>query len=531
MRAVLLLAMLLLAGCAASPPEEPPALRLLALDGRWPFDPALGEALLAEAGAPAPVGRLVFVEAAGSRALADVAGLDAGAARALGVPEPVRGVARVSAAWAAREGAQANATLALTAYAFPTPYVATFFEMERTPACERRPDAKLCFLPQEAQGEARLRLRVDEGARDAAFLPDLVELGPHARPAWWNGSFESPAGERAPFSAFAGLDGTLTAAEFADEMAQGEWTVRFTLEANGTLAAAGAAGIVRVREPGYLWFDDRLAEVQDPRDQARTVLADATSARVDLRVEVADALPSGIDIILALDDARDLARTPDVTALLVALTPAQERAVAGAAGPDGVTLALRPRALPTGASAPSPTRTLVLAAPPDLDPASLPAVPGARTPALALAGRPGIGEPLEANGTRLGDAALLLAHAAGEPVFTLPAGGRWSLVEHALENLSRSRTLALGSQDLVPTPTATLRIETGGGNATRSIVAIGGVEEGPSATLWTSAALVAGVGRPVAPRLLVPLDAGADADEVAGRVLAAWGERGVVLAR
>ncbi|HVM46028.1 MAG TPA: hypothetical protein VM582_08850, partial [Candidatus Thermoplasmatota archaeon] len=69
MRAALALLLLLapaFAGCAGEAPAEPdgePRLLMLALDGRWPFDPARAEALLAAAGAPPAQGALVFAEA------------------------------------------------------------------------------------------------------------------------------------------------------------------------------------------------------------------------------------------------------------------------------------------------------------------------------------------------------------------------------------------------------------------------------------------------------------------------------------
>lgn len=523
-----------LAGCAApeARPAAAPELRLLALDGRWPFDPARAEALVARAGAPAPVGALVFGEAMGERAAADHVGLDEAAARAFGLEPLAPGEALVTRAWAEREGAREGEALELRAQAHPDPYVATYFEMERTPPCERRPDAKLCFLPIVEEGVARLRLRVDEGARDAGFLPDLVELGPGARPAWWNGTFEGPQGERHAFTAHAPPEGNLTPAEFDGAMSAGEWIVSFRLETRHGVAPAGAAGIVRLREPGYLWFDDRLQQHTEAAVQARAVLANATATRAEVRVRaLVDALPAGAQVALSLEDARALAGTRGVTALLVNWTDAHAAAVDAARGPDGVSLALRPRGL--GDAAPPPARQgdLVFAAPAGIDVATLPPVEGAGAPALALAGRAPVGEAALMDGEPLGADVLLLAHADGPLPWSLPAGARWTVPQDALENLTRSRTLALASADLLAAPVATARIELGAGNLTRSMVAIGGVEGGPDGALWTSAALLAGVGRPGLARVLLPVEPGADRDEVARRALDAWAGHGVALDR
>ena len=533
---VLLLA-LLLAGCGApEPAPEPPgepSLMMYALDGRWPFDPARAEARLAAAGAPPSVGALVLGEAAGARAVGEFAGLDARAASRLGVRAPAPGEAIVARAWAEREGAPEGGTLTLRGRSTPDPYVATYFEMERTQPCERREEAKLCFLPSADGTVARLRLRVDPGARDGAFLPDLVELGAGARPAWWNGSFEGPGGETRAFSAYAGAEGTLVPGEVLGEMTSGEWVISFRLEMRLGVAPAGAAGIVRVREPGYHWFDDRLQQHADPAAQARAVLANGSATSLAVRiVGVADDLPAGADIILALDDARALSGAAErVSALLVDLTPAQEAALEAARGGDGVALALRARPLPAQAPMRAASGALVLAAPGPVDLAALPAVPGAGAPALALAGRPPVGEAGTMDDAALNDTLLLLAHADGPVPWSLPPGSRWTRAQDALDNLSRSRTLALASPDLGLGPVSTAPIEIGSGNTTRSMVAIGGVEGGPEDALWTSAALVAGAGRPALPRLIVPVDAGADRDAVARAVLEAWAEHGVALDR
>lgn len=538
LRAAWALALLLVpawAGCAQPPPPpEEPEVLLLALDGRWPFDPQRAQALIARAEAPAPEGSLVLGEAMGARVVGDFAGLDTRAGATLGTAVPARGEAFVSRAWAQREGARIGETLALRSHASEAPYVASYFEMERTPPCERRADAKLCFLPVIEQGVARLRLRVDPGARDAAFLPDLVELGPGARPAWWNGTFEGPNGERKPFTAYAPLEANLTFAEIPGEMAAGDWIVSFRLDTRLGVAAAGSAGIVRVREPGYLWFDDRLQQHADGAAQARAIIANMTPTRASVRVaDVADALPLGADIILDIEDARALAGTNGVSALLVNWTPSALGLLdaARSQSPDGVSLALRARAPPANATRAVPAGDPTFAAPADLDLASLPPIEGALAPALALAGRAPVGESPTIDAAVVDAPLLLLAHADGRVPWTLPPGARWEQAPDALENLSRSRTLALASEDLLLAPIATARVEIGSGNTTRTLVAIGGVEGGPSKALWTSAALVAGSGRPVSPRIVLPVEEGADREAVIARALDAWSKHGVVLDR
>lgn len=533
----LLVLALVLTGCTNAPPAEAPQvpeLRMVALDGRWSFDPAKAAALLSQANASPPLGALVFAEARGARSVADVAGVDAGAAAALGISAPTKGEAVLARAYATRERLDPGGRLALTAASFPSPYVATYFEMERTPTCANRAEAKLCFLPELEPGTARLRLRVDEGARDAAFLPDMVELGPQGRPAWWNGTFASPEGVTTPFLAHAGLTGELTPAERPGPLERGEWVISFRLEVNGKLAPSGAAGIVRVREPGYLWFDDRLQEVSDPAGQARSVLANGTQRRIDVRIaRIVDDLPGAADVLLAYEDALALANTTRPTALLANLTRDQMRAMGVARGADGVTTALRARPLPA-AEAPravDPAGALIFVGPPGLDLRELPPVEGALAPSLALAGRSAVGEPFELDGERAPRDTLLLAHAAGPVSWSTPPGGRWTMTSEALENLSRSRTLALASSDLLAAAIATMRVEMGDGNTTRSMVAIGGVVGGPHRVLWTSTALVAGAGQPVGARVILPLAAGADRSDVAEAALAAWAPFGLVLDR
>lgn len=520
-RAALLVLMVLAAGCSAPAPPavETGEMGLFALDGRWPFPEPAASAILARHGL-AGAGALVLGEAMTDARVVDVAGLDEAAARALNVTLPPPGAALAVAGIAG--------PLVLRAHASPPPYVATFFEMERTAPCSVR-EAKLCFLPPEREGEARLRLTVEEGARDAAFLPDLVELGVSARPAWWNGSFVGPDGTVARFSAVAPRDGPLLPAELPGNMAPGVWTVSFRLETVHGLAAAGAAGIVRVREPGYLWFDDRLQASQDARDQAQAVLANLTPTRVELDVAGALRAPVlGADIILRIEDARALFATGgDVTGLLVDATATQRAALDADRPSTSLGTALRWRALPA-ARPPVAGDALVFAAPHDLDVTGLPPVAGLRAPMLALASRVPAGETVRVGDDAHGEGALLLAPAQGALPIALPAGARWTEAEHAIENLTRSRTLALAGPGMRAPASATLRTQVGEGNASRTLVVVGGVLGGPSDALWTSAAFASGAARPALPRIVAPLAPGADPEAARAAALAAWGAHGVV---
>lgn len=493
---------------------------LAALDGRWPFGITRASAVLAARGVPAPQGLLALDEAileSTSPALVDVVGADQAAASAFAVTLPPAGEVVLSRAAATSAGAQVGASIALRGHSSPTPYVASFFEMERVERCSSDPHARLCFLERTPEGEARLRLRVEPGARDAAFLPDLVELGPRGLPAWWNGSFVSPSNVSTPFQARATSATDLVPAMRDGEMETGDWTIAFTLDANGTRTAAGAAGIVRVREPGYLWFDDRFALEDDPRAIASAVLANLTFTRAQLRVaRVEDALPMGAGALLALDDARALLGVAphEATALLVNATQADARALDEARTSGAIEAALRLRPLPEPRAQRPAEGALVLVAPDARAPP-----PGAT---LALAGRASAGETIAIDGEALPSGALLLSPASGPIPWRMPAGGRWPNAEAALDNVSRARTLALASEDLLDAPAATARVQMGDGNTSRALTAVGTVAGAPPQTLWTSAAFIAGSGKPLLPRLIVPLEPG----ETREAASAGWRERG-----
>jgi hypothetical protein len=171
----------------------------------------------------------------------------------------------------------------------------------------------------------------------------------------------------------------------------------------------------------------------------------------------------------------------------------------------------------------------VLRAPPDLDPASLPAIEGAGGPPVkALALHPPLGLNVAVDGKNLTRQVRLLAPAGPAP-WTLPAGARWATPAEALENLSRSRTLILGSDDVAPPGIQVARLVMGEERAGRVGVLVGTVAGGPGGTFWASVALLAGAGEPAGARVVLPLAQGADPEQVAARVRQAWGPMGLAL--
>lgn len=538
----LLLLALALAGCSTppAPPEAEPTPHLLALDGRRDYDRARGEALLAKAGLGPVQGAAWFgggILHAPDPLAADYAALEPAALAWLapGVPQPAPGAVVVSAPYAERHGLEPGERVELRAWRWPPPLVATSFEMERTRPCDPDRPARLCFSATLDDTETELHLAVDEGSQDLAFLPDMAELG-GAAPAWWNGTFTGPRGEESPFQALVDAQGNPSSGERNGTMDAGTWVIRYHLETLRGRMPAGLAGIVRLREPGYHWFDDRLQGHDTPEAQARAVLATAEPVRLDLVVHAAAELPralSGFDLLLAPEDAQRLEGrgAHRVGALLLNATPDQgallqpHREVA----PDLTTIALDLRALAPPPPAPEPTRAILFRAPPDVDAAALPPVEGAAAPRLALALRPGVGANVSIDGRNLTTGAIILAPAgpAGTPPpWTMPTPARWATPREALENLSRSRTLLLASDDLATRDVAVARLLIGTEGAGRVAVVVGVVEGGPHGVLWASAPLAVGAGEPEA-RVVLPLAPGADPATVAERARAAWAPYGV----
>ena len=560
--ALLLLLLLLvaaLAGCAAPAPPPPtpgpdptpptqelgpdvPRAMLLALDGRWDVPREAAEGLLQRADVGPVAGVAWFgtgILRRGEESLPyDHAALDAGALAAVGADfaPPEEGTLVASRAYADAHGLAAGDEVTLQAWRWPVPLVATAFEMDRTRACDPEAPAKLCFAEQQAEGITELHLRVAGGAQDLSFLPDLAELGTSGVPAWWNGTFRSPSNETFPFQARVDRLGAPTPALREGPLDPGTWIIRYTLDTAKGRAPAGLAGIVRLREPGYQWFDDRIQAQDDPAAQAEGVLRRAVEGNVTLRVARVEAFPrnlSAFDLLLAPADARALRAADEERVGGLVVVAGRDAAARIEAAREGVldpallALQLRPFApalprAPTGDA-------LVFRAPPDVDAAALPPVEGAGgPPAKALALEPPVLLPVSANGTELPVRVRLLAP-AGPPPWTMPPGARWASAAEAMENLSRSRTLVLASGDLAPQGALVQRLVLGDEVMGRVAVLVGTVQGGPAGTLWASAALVAGAGEPAGARIVLPLAPGADADAVAQRARAAWGPLGLAL--
>lgn len=544
----LLLLALALAGCAAQPPEpaatqppEPgPSPHLLALDGRWDYDRAKGDAILQKAGLGPARGAAWFgggiLHASGPLA-ADYAALEPAALAWLApdAKQPAPGSVVVNASYAARHGLAPGDAVELRAWRWPPPLVATSFEMERTRPCDPGRPARLCFSPTLDDTETELRLSVDEGSQDLAFLPDMAELG-GAAPAWWNGTFTSPRGEESPFQASVDADGNPSSGERNGTLEPGTWVIRYHLDTLRGRMPAGLAGIVRLREPGYHWFDDRLQRHPTPEAQARAVLDTAEPVSLNLTVQATAELPwtlSGFDLLLAPEDAQRVEGhgAHRVGALLLDARPSHNALLQPhrETAPDLTTLALDLRPLAPAPPAPEQTRALLFRAPPDLDAAALPPVEGAGAPTLALALRPGVGAPVSIDARNLTVGTVLLAPAGpqGAPLpWTMPESGRWDTPREALENLSRSRTLVLASDDLAPPGVVVARLVVGSDVAGRVAVVVGVVQGGPHGVLWASAPLAVGAGEPEA-RVVLPLEPGADPAAVAERARQAWASFGV----
>jgi len=581
---ILLVAPLWLAGCtapdgtpttptgSATPPTPddglevgPPRLHLLALDGRWTFAPAEARAWLARAGledierGTLRLQDLIVTPDAGngnlsrnvSRAphLLQAVRLDAAARSTLGLP--ATGSVATQALATALD-VDVAATLAWTNTTAPTPLFATFYEMERTPQCADQPAAALCFAVGANPHEAVLRLRVPVDGQDLGFLPDLVELGPTGTPAYWNGSFESPSGQRAPFHAFALREGTIRAAEFNGPAEAGIWTIRYQLESRGVLQAAGAAGIVRLRSPGYTWFDDRYQEILPGAPQAVALLANLSAARG--QVEVAAIVPTlGLaDIDLLLDGPPGA-----ISGMLVMADENDVRAL-DAARDDSATgrgLHVRPLQLDAAAPTAAPTAdlqvdarvdmrvdarvkpTLLFALPADVDPADLPVLAGERERLLSAATRaPYAATHVIKNGSEGARdqpaGALFLAPATPALPWRLPDPPRWADAAATLENISRARTLVMGSTDLVAPGTTAGRVALGElSSAQRVVVAVGHLEGGPPRSYLAAAAFVDGVGHASFPRLAVSFHADVDLAAARDEAAHAWAPWGVAFDR
>lgn len=544
MRALLLVVLLVapLAGCAqpVATTKEPLGPQLLALDGRWPLPVAAMQGLLADASWRAAAGAAWFgrgVATWGDKsATVDFAALEPGAAALLdatgALAAPAPGEVVLNGSWARANGLAAGDALALRATAFPKPLVAAAYEMERVRTCEQTPQAKLCFEPTDP-GFVALRLRVGADAQDLAFVPEGAELGPGGLPAWWNGSLEGPEGTHVTFHAALDEQGRALPATVEGPVAPGNWTVRFRLESHRHDLDGAAAGIVRVREPGYGWFDDRLVGEPDPAAQAREALGWGRDERAALRVaRLAERAIPGGDALLSPADAARLvgAREDEATGLVVDGAQQDLRALSSArnATDDAAQILLRARPVPWGgAGAPTGGDALLFLAPVDVDVAALPRIDGALAPRLVEVLDAPVGERGALEGKPVDGLRLVAFAGPGAPPWRMPEGGRWTNATAALENLTRSRTLVIGGDDWAPGALVTNRLALGDDRLGRIAVVVEGVGGGPARVGWASPSLVAGAGKPTGAGVVLPLAPGADAADVLARARAAWGPLGL----
>jgi hypothetical protein len=541
--ALLVLALLVLPGCAAPARHEapPPQLWLVGLDGRWPVPKASLTGLLTDASWPRPAGAALFgggVATMGGRSAAlDFAALDEGAARAVDpngtLDPPAPGEVALEEGWAREHGLGVGDALRLRVSAFPRPLVTAAYEMERIRACGKL-DAPICFAP-GASNQTTLRIAVPPDSRDLGLLPEGVELGPNALPAWWNGTIDGPGGEHLDFHAALDAQGHVTPGQIAGPVAPGNWTVAFRLESARAAINGGAAGIVRLREPGYGWFDDRLAADPEGANQTRTLLSWGEDHALDLRVaRLVDRPIPAAEALLSPADARALlgARPGEATALVVnaSITGLAALSDARNATSDAAAAATRARPLPDGPGPADPQGgALLFRAPLDVDLAGLPRVAGAGTPSLAVALETPVGENASVEGRGIPALRVLAFGGPGAPPFRMPADARWPTTQAALENVTRSRTLVLATPDWSPGGIQASRLVLGDSRVGRVTVAVTSVEGGPAAVAWASPSLIAGAGKPLGAVVLLPLLPGADAGEVAARAQAAWGARGLAI--
>ncbi len=515
---------------------------LLAVDGRWPLPEASMRGLLADAQGPSAAGAAWFgggvATAHGEPFALDFASLDLGAARALdatgALDPPAPGEIALNGTWARANGLAAGDALALRASTFPKPLVTAGYEMERIRPCDRTPTATVCFLPPEG-GQLAIRLAVPPDSQDLAFIPEGAELGPGGLPAWWNGSFESPSGERTPWNATLDELARPTLATVDGPIAPGAWTIRFRLESNKTTLNGAAAGIVRVREPGYTWFDDRLVVEPDGPAQTRELLSWGRDEQATLRVSrlVERAIPAGVALLTPADAQRLTgARADEASGLVVVASPALLPALSDARNrsADAVALGLRARPAPQGPGpAPAAKGALLFRAPLDVDVAKLPPVPGLAAPSLAAMLETPVGEIAAAESRPVPGLRLLAFGGPGDPPWSMPPGGRWPSAQAALDNVTRSRTLVLSTPDWAPGTLLTTRLVLGDDRVGRVAVAVESVEGGPADVAWSSASLVAGAGKPLGAVVVAPLAPGADARAAAAQAQQAWGPLGLAL--
>lgn len=443
-------------------------------------------------------GRLWITEADVGGLAGDVVGLDATAGAILNVTPPPEGSLRLREDVATRLGLRVGEDVALVADAWPAPLVTAAFEMDRVRPCDPAQPAGLCSLPLGGGGESRLRLQVPPGSFDLRYHPDVVELREEHFPAAWDGRFVSPTGERVPFQTAALSRSQLDPPGLlAGPLHEGEWSVEFTLDLNGTRAQGATAGFISFRTVGVSPFDTDVLRTLDPAEQTRKVLALATPHSVTLRVDAIEPAPLfRAAAVLASSDARALLGSSEgnATALVARMTPSAASAFGNATRESGAPMHRVLRARPVGNATFGEEAAGTTRAP--------------AAEASTFTFRVPLGGTAALNGSVLAPGVRMLALEAGPPTWSLVPGAHWPNATAALAAMAGGPHLVLVSEDLAreagldPRALAYSRFDYDSGLGARSVFVMGSVAGGPPRTIWASAALVAAQGSPVGARSL-----------------------------
>ena len=565
MRARVLYAILtlaLLAGCSARGPEEQPPTapprdaedaHLVALDGRWSFPERdarelAADALGAAAGEPGSAWRGEALLAASEASLAArVLALDPTAAALLGglrspagepLALPAPGTAYLTPELARALGVALGDALRWEADAWPESRVTLAFEMENVYPCEEVPEATLCLVAATPEGETELRFRVPPRTAALRFHADVVELGPHDFPAYWNGTFTSPSGRTHAFSTAAfSREHTLPPAELESPIEEGDWVIHYVTDVQGARLTGPPIGFLTYRPPGFAPYDYELLQAEGAAEQTRAALARARAGATTLRVAaLVDAdgplRAMGASALLAPEDARVLLGVPagEVTHLVLPRAPGAHFAELAAQRDDPRVAALQARPLPPPREAVAEEGALlVLRAPASLDLAALPRVEGVGEPALTMELAPREGG-MHGLGARAAPPLRILAlPAAGPAPWAVAPGGYWGSAEAAREHIGTAPHLVVVSPDLAALaepepggpPYPRLVLDAPAGNV--SLYVMGTAEGGPAGAAWGGAPLLVALGAPEGARLVVRAEDPAARDAA----LLAWRAFGV----